>query len=484
MNVVTPVSSSQIGDGKELPQRFAATWREYGSAALYLVSLSLYGLDFYPAILLIFFLLIDSWKANRVEFILRFTLLAGCYGFTAPDRGFPVKPSDVALILSFIAFLLYRKRGVVKTVTVAIGLYFAVIIGLALLSDESMAIQVLQIRNYAAIVYLFFVLYVWADNRFDIENLWHLAIVYSLVICCLYILDGFILNGYVFLPNTVMFSNNTSYFYDLNWAPFSLYFPRKYPPGLYILALAVYPVARHARLSLWQWIIVIAALAACRTMTFIAGLAVGYIVSAGLTRRFVKYLLLAVVCLPLLFFVDRFTGNHMRIASTVDQFVNFTMPEEQIDGEQIEGLVTFGSGRLEQIIPKIYHQGESGKLLTGFGFLHPQKTTASQFIIDNPLYSDISSSAEVVTGVEVTQIQTVLDIGIVGLILQTLFFVALYFIVRKSRYGLYFGSTLVVFFVAGLGGFSGWINYPSLFLISISLAAVICCIKQDNLSVQ
>lgn len=479
MNVVAPVSNP-VSDGKELPGLFTASWREYMSAAVYLVSLSLYGLDFYPAILLIFFLLIDSWKANRVEFVIRFTLLAGCYSFTAPDRGFPVKPSDIALVLSFFAFLLYRKRGTVKTITAAIAIYFVIIIGLAMLSDESMSIQILQIRNYASIIYLFFVLYVWADYRFDIENLWHIAIVYSLVICCLYILDGFILNGYVFLPNTVMFSDNTSYFYDLNWAPFSLHFPRKYPPGLYLLALAVYPVARYKRLSLWQWIIVIGALAACRTMTFIAGLVVGYIVSAGFTRRFIRYLLLAIVCLTVLFFVDRLTGNHLRIASTVDQFVNFTMPEEQIDGEQIEGLVTFGSGRLEQIIPKLYHQIESGKLMTGFGFLHPQKTTATQFIIDNPLYSDIASSEEVVTGVEVTQIQTVLDIGIVGFILQTLFFVALYLIVKKSDRGLYFGSTLVIFFVAGIGGFSGWINYPSLFLISISLAAVICCMKQSN----
>ncbi|MDE6352315.1 MAG: hypothetical protein K2K88_04135, partial [Muribaculaceae bacterium] len=173
-------------------------------------------------------------------------------------------------------------------------------------------------------------------------------------------------------------------------------------------------------------------------------------------------------------------GNKLRIASTVEQFTNFVMTEEQIDGEQIEGLVTFGSGRLEQVIPKLYHQAESHCLLTGFGFLHPQKTTAQQFIIDNPLYSDISVSEEVVTGVEVTQIQTVLDMGIIGFVIQTLIFVILYAIVRKSPVSLYFGSMLVIFFVAGLGGFSGWINYPSLFLIAISLAATICQMKSTT----
>lgn len=466
--------SSQISESNNVSRRFLASWRQYVSAGIYLFALSLYGLDFYPAILLIFFLLIDSWNSNRVEFVLRFTLLAGCYGFTAPDRGFPVKPSDVALMLSFIAFLFYRKRGVVMKITVAIALYIFFILGLAMLSDESMLIQILQIRNYLSIIYLFFVLYVWADYEFDIKILWHLAIVYSLVVCCFYIIDGFILSGYAFIPNTVIFSDDTSYFYDLNWAPFSLRFPRKYPPGLYLMALAVYPVARYERLSVWQWVIVFLALFACRTMTFIAALVVTYIVSAGLTRRFIRYCLLAIICLPLFFIADRLSGNHLRIASTVDQFVNFTMPEEQIDGEQVEGLVTFGSGRLEQIIPKIYHQIESGKLLTGFGFLHPQKTTASQFIIDNPLYSDIASSEEVVTGVEVTQIQTILDIGIIGFIIQTLFYIYLYRIVRNQRESFYFGSTLVIFFIAGLGGFSGWIFYQSLFLISISLAAVIC----------
>lgn len=459
---------------------FRASFKDYIAPTVYLVSLSLYGLQFYPAIIVTLLMLIQSWKNDRIEFVVRFTLLVGCYGFTDPDRNFGFKPSDVAIILSFIAFLLYRKRGVVGQIAFIIVAYIAVMIIFALLSTESMSIQLLQIRNYSAIIYLFFVLYVWADSRFEITKLWHTIILYSLIICCFYIIDGFILNGYVMIPNTVMFSNNISFFYDINWAPFSLHFTRKYPPGLYLLSLAVYPVARYYKLSISQWIIIGLALIACRTMTFIVALAIGYIVSAGFTRRFLKYSFAVLGCFVALFFVDKITGNHLRIASTVDQFTNFVMPEEQIDGEQIEGLVTFGSGRLEQVIPKLYHQAESHCLLTGFGFLHPQKTTAQQFIIDNPLYSDISSSEEVVTGVEVTQIQTVLDMGVLGFVIQTAVFILLYFIVRKSSASLYFGSMLVIFFIAGLGGFSGWINYPSLFLIAISLAATICQMKSTT----
>lgn len=456
---------------------FRASFKDYIAPTVYLVSLSLYGLQFYPAIILTLLMLFQSWKNDRIEFVVRFTLLVGCYGFTDPDRNFGFKPSDVAIILSFIAFLLYRKRGVVWQIAFIIVAYIAVMIIFALLSTESMSIQLLQIRNYSAIIYLFFVLYVWADSRFEIVKLWHTIILYSLIICCFYIIDGFILNGYVMIPNTVMFSNNTSFFYDINWAPFSLHFTRKYPPGLYLLSLAVYPVARYYKLSITQWIIVGLALIACRTMTFIVALAIGYIVSAGFTRRFLKYSFAVLGCFVALFFVDKITGSHLRIASTVDQFTNFVMPEEQIDGEQIEGLVTFGSGRLEQVIPKLYHQAETHCLLTGFGFLHPQKTTAQQFIIDNPLYSDISSSEEVVTGVEVTQIQTVLDMGILGFVIQTAVFILLYFVIRKSSASLYFGSMLVIYFIAGLGGFSGWINYPSLYLIAISLAAIVCQMK-------
>ncbi|MDE7155505.1 MAG: hypothetical protein K2N79_04385 [Muribaculaceae bacterium] len=464
-------------DTATLKTEFKAPFKDYVAPTVYLASLSLYGLQFYPAIIITLFLLLESWKKDRIEFVVRFTLLVGCYGFTDPDRNFGFKPSDVAIVLSFIAFLLYRKKGVVGRIALIICAYIAIMILFALLSAESMSIQMLQIRNYSSIVYVFFVLFVWADNSFDIAKLWHTVILYSLVICCFYIIDGFILNGYVMIPNTVMFSKNTSYFYDVNWAPFTLHFTRKYPPGLYLLSLAVYPVARYYKLSLNQWIIVVLALIACRTMTFIAALAIGYIVSAGFTRRFLKYSFVVSGCFVALFFVDRITGNHLRIASTVDQFTNFVMPEEQFDGEQIEGLVTFGSGRLEQVIPKLYHQAESRCLLTGFGFLHPQKTTAQQFIIDNPLYSDISASEEVVTGVEVTQIQTILDIGILGFAIQTAVFLLLYFVVRKSPESLYFGSMLVIFFIAGLGGFSGWINYPSLYLIAISWAAIVCQMK-------
>ena len=73
----------------------------------------------------------------------------------------------------------------------------------------------------------------------------------------------------------------------------------------------------------------------------------------------------------------------------------------------------------------------------GFGFLHPELTTNPKYAITNEYYTDTSRSEEVATAVEVTQVQTIFDIGFVGLLVQTAFYVGLYFMIRRLRHSSY-----------------------------------------------
>ena len=80
---------------------------------------------------------------------------------------------------------------------------------------------------------------------------------------------------------------------------------------------------------------------------------------------------------------------------------------------------------------------------------------------------------------EIVPIQIFLTIGYWGLILHVLFYLYLCWCVRKLKYARYFYSMLVIFAIAGIGGFAGWIRPASLYLISIALAAVVMAQKRE-----
>lgn len=112
----------------------------------------------------------------------------------------------------------------------------------------------------------------------------------------------------------------------------------------------------------------------------------------------------------------------LRIVQLVEQFEVLKNPDDP------ELLIKFGTGRMAQILPKIDHMLATGKQYTGFGFLHEDLTTNNEFVIINELYSDVTQSEETVARVEVTQIQTILDAGLIGLLIQTIYYLAIYFL--------------------------------------------------------
>ena len=180
----------------------------------------------------------------------------------------------------------------------------------------------------------------------------------------------------------------------------------------------------------------------------------------------VKYSIGGIVLITSLYIIDGSTGGFLRVKSTVDQFVALDTARDE------EDLSEFGSGRMAQIIPKFTLLSEEHRVMTGFGFLHPELTTISKYQIVNPLYIDQSRAEEVATGVEVTQVQTILDIGVIGLIIQTLFYIYLFYIIRHFNDSKYYISVLLALSIFGIGGFAGLCQTDGVTLVALSFSVI------------
>ena len=62
---------------------------ELFSAFIFLITLSLLGLEFPPAYLFLPVVLFTTFLRNRYDFLIQFTLLCGTFGFYSDDEAFP-----------------------------------------------------------------------------------------------------------------------------------------------------------------------------------------------------------------------------------------------------------------------------------------------------------------------------------------------------------------------------------------------------------
>ncbi len=231
---------------------------------------------------------------------------------------------------------------------------------------------------------------------------------------------------------------------------------------------------KYLRLSGFHYLLIALALLASRTNSLLFALIVCWVFFRPQIGVIVKYILSAIILVASLYYLDIQTGEKMRIAYNIDQFVALQVAQDE------EDLANFGTGRVGQIIPKWLLLSDMGRLNIGFGFLHRDKTTDQRFIIKNEFYVDVSQSEEVATGVEVTQVQTILDIGYIGLIIQTAFYVGIYFVIRKMKYARFYLATLVGISVLGVGGFAGLNGVHGLTLLSFILGGILCANKEPQ----
>lgn len=449
------------------------SWGNVRWPLFFLLSMSLTGLQFPLGYLFVAIILINRFREDKYDFIIMLTLFLGSYGLTGQATFGPIKMTDIALVISLIFLFVYRKTGIVRKGCIGWALYFVGILIIASFSEESMSIQLRIIRNYLIFIYFLVPLVVFSGSNFDLDRFTAKLFPFALILCAFYVIDGFILNGFVLLPRTpYLGAESESTFYKLILHPDSG-FVRKYPRGLYLLLLCVYPLAKTYKLRLWQWLLFIGALAACRTFTVIIGFVIGYFVCVLTWRRILKYSLIVFTTITALYYIDGFLPSDndfesvLRIKSSVDQVIELGEIQDDVD------LAEFGSGRFAQMLPKLEMVSEYDRQLTGLGFLHPELTTNTKYILINEYYRDIEKSMEVATGVEIEPVQVYINMGYLGLALYFAYFIAMYIIVRRKRYSLYFLSMLVMSFVDGLGAYGGLTAPMGLLLCALCFAVVI-----------
>ena len=107
------------------------------------------------------------------------------------------------------------------------------------------------------------------------------------------------------------------------------------------------------------------------------------------------------------------------------------------------------------------------------GFLHPELTTNTRYIIINDYLDNVEESVRVATGVECSPLQVYVTVGYIGLIIHLAFFISLWVFVRRLKYSWYFLSILLLTFILGLSGMTKWIDNTGQFLLALSFSAVL-----------
>ena len=452
----------------------------------FMLSMSMLGLSFPLGYILVPLILYNRFKNDRYDFIIMLTIFLGKYQLIG-DNDIMIRTTAIVLVISVIAFLIYKRPLILNKLFIAIALYALGILYFAYLSDESILIQIQSgIANYLSIAYFMIPILVFANLDFDIKIFFRRLFPIALIFCAYYFIDSAIMNGSFLMPEDASqnFTKFTSYFYDLNIAPLSMNFPRRWPAGLYILLLCAYPVVHYYKLKPIHWFLVIAALMITRTFTFILGLLIAYFFIKSNGQNLLKNTLRMLVILIALYYIDGLLpqmgttefgapSSALRIKSSIDQVIDVQNMEDE------EDLAQLGSGRMAQALPKLALLYSLDREWIGMGFLNREQTKSDKYIIENELYTDIEHSIEVATGVEITPIQTILQIGILGLILHYAFFIYTCWAIRKLKYSIIYTSMVIGFSILGLAGFAGLILVQGTYLTALALAAVILTNKRE-----
>lgn len=453
---------------------------EFRWPLIFMLSAVLLGLKFYPAILAVLAVLLNRWRHDRYDCAIMTFIFLGAFGLNFNQILPGVKTYDLGLLLGLGCMVFLRKPRILKIILVMFAAYAAVLFYIATCSWETMAIQSRILRYYFSFVTLFIPLAIFAGEPFDIRIFFRRLMPYVLLMCVFYIVDAIIFKGDILAPANFRWDGQTSTFLHPQLSPFQLRPHRKYPYGLYIMALAVIPTIRCYRLKWWQWGLLALAALVSQTFTFISGLVAAYILFQGSFKRIAKIVGISLGALVVLYFIDTrlphtdtttdrdmAVESRLRIQSSIDQIF---MVFQAVDDED---LAEFGSGRFAQVLPKVDLISYYHKEMVGLGFLHPELTTNDKLIIVNEYYIDYSNNEEVAAEVEIIPVQIYVHAGWLGLTVHFLFFVGLYFVVRRLRWSVYYLCVLFCTAWFGLGGFASLAGFQGQHLVAFALAVVI-----------
>lgn len=459
------------------------TKKDFYWPLIFMLSLALVGLHCYPAILIVFAIIFNRWRKAPYDCVIMLMIMFGAYGLNDHNMLPGLKSYDLGLLMGIAGMIFLRKSPRIKLIIFMFLIYVVILYIISLYSWERFSIQLRTLRYYYSFVSFFIPLMVFAGKDFDIKVFFKRLMPFVFLMCAAYIIDGVILKGDLFAPSNYRWDGRASTFFHPLISPLHLGLHRKYPYGLYIMFMAIFPVMRYYRLNLWQWALLIIAPLVTVTFTFITALVMGGILFQGSVKRTLKIVTAAVILGVSLYFIDgllpvkRSTDrdamqqSFLRVRSSVDQIF---MLFEAVDDED---LAEFGSGRMAQALPKLDLVSYYHREAIGLGFLHQELTKIDKLTIVNEYYIDYSNNEEVATGVEIIPIQIYINAGWIGLITHFLFFVGLYFVVCRLKYSSYYLSVLFCTAWVGLGGFASLAGYQGQQLVAFALAAVILANK-------
>lgn len=468
----------------------ALTRSDWAWPLMFMLSMSMLGLKFPLAYLLVPLILFNRFRHDRYDFVIQLTIVLGGYSLYNPFDVF-IYPLYVPILLSLAAITILRKNLFIKKTLAVCAIYLLGILYFVMQSDERFSVQLTGILHYMSIIYLFVPFVIFSGQEFDIRIFFRHLLVYAFIFSAFYILDCVIMGGMFFLPYDISWAtfNSFSVFYNPRIDILSFEFPRRWPPGMYILILSVYPLAKMFKIKWWQWALLVGAMLVCRTFTFNIALVIGFIMCRAKARQLVYYAIGFVVAFVALYFIDGAMGettvinadgadgietttSTLRIKSQIDQILFFDENDE-------ETLAQLGTGRGAQIIPKLELLYKYDRQWIGMGFLDRERTTSTKYIIENDLYNNPEVADEVATGVESVPFQIVLDIGILGLIVHIIFLVLISQLVRRLPHSSVFISTLWMFTIIGFNGMGGTIRKDSLILVGLAFAVVVLNDKRN-----
>lgn len=450
-------------------------WENCRFPLFYMLSLALMGLQFPPGYLLVFALLIHAFRTDRYQFVLMLALFAGGYGFINSDITY-IKLEDLVLLGGIISLFLYRIHGKLRVITLFYILYCLIIIGLSLTSEESFIIQFRLMRHFFLFIFFIFPVMCFSGQEFDMDRLFREAIKFAFLLSCLYVIDVMIFNGRILIPNTYFEAPDSRFWRpDIHLLSFS--FPRKNCAGLVLAVLSIYPLARFYTLKKWQLLTMVLAVFLTKTFLFIGAVFISFAVFQPNRKLCIKLLIGLAAVLTILYIIDpeKAPGadeSPLRIRSSIDQFTALNKMEDE------EDLAAFASGRMAQAIPKLQLMYDYGKEWTGIGFIHPTETKLTKYIIDNTLLRDVEKQEEAATAIECFPLNTFLQVGYIGVVVNLLFYLGLYLFIRKWKYSGFYLCTAVCCYLIGLGGVTSWGDRYSLFIMAIALAA--CWLNYDR----
>lgn len=482
-----PSATPQISPGATNVTRgkvyFDISPSEWKWSIIFMLSLSLTGLRMPLGNLLVIILLIREYKENREGFIAKLTLACGGFAFSQSNINWGVNMLFLMIPFALLAMCVLRKSIPLKQTIVAYTLFSVATIAIAVMwGVEGISVQLRQMMGYLSFCFFAIPMLAFSGEGFDMHRFWHTLFSLMMIACAFYIIDGYIIRGWVLVPcSWIDYEGSYS-----SWLHpiITGWYPRKYPPGLYPLALLIYPVAKYYRLKWWQWGLLVGAMCASRTSTILFSLVFGFILAQGSLKRYVGYGIIAAVIFTGLYLLDASMGysseteqSTMRIASTINQFTDLSEAEDD------EDLSEAGTGRMAQALPPLEQIFDVGREWVGYGFVNVD-TENPKAIIENEYVGALNPEMKyrAITDIEITQVKVFISLGFVGLAIWLGFIFGICRILKGMRYAGYYTNVAVVLMLYGVGGFDSWFTYQGIILGALAYSTVLLANKPQSLA--